>query len=328
MTDAAELVLTPDGFNDAYRNLLRSEEKSWPSRSWGPSRLGHPCDRYLVWCWTRWQEKAPFDPVKLAIFREGNIHQPDVYTRLEAMGFKIQRENEKAVQWTPRPGVLISGKIDGKALAYKGVRYDPSIIVEIKTTQGHTFDALNTVEDVRRHHAFYVRGYYDQMQLYLLLEERPRGLLVWKNKQTGMLKVLPPVEIDFQRGEELIQKAERLTPMVRAKVDPPPISWDPMVCGGCEFEHLCYPPKDAGQGAVLIDDEKLAEDLEQIAALASAAAEHDDLLKSAKARLKRMIGCPGTGMVGRWQIDVKEVSKREYMVPARVEQHVKISPMA
>ena len=327
MSDLAELVLTPDGFDEAYRNLLRSESKSWPSRSWAPSRLGHPCDRYLVWGWTRWQEKAAFDPVKLAIFREGNVHQPDVYVRLEAMGFKIQRENEKAVQWEPRPGVVISGRIDGKALAYKGTRYDPSIIVEIKTTQGHTFDALNSIADVRKHHAFYIRGYYDQGQLYLLLEERPRGMLVFKNKQTGMLKIIP-FEIDFERGETLVARAERLTPLVKAKTDPPPIPWEPSICGGCEFEHLCYPPKTAGAGAVLIDDEKLAEDLEQIEALRPAAEEHDDLLKSAKARLKQMIGGPGTGMCGRWQVDIKEVSKREYTVPARTEQHVKITPMA
>lgn len=310
-----EYVITPEGFHSAYLEVLRSEIKTWPSRSWTPSSLGHPCDRFLVWRWTRWDQGIKHDPIKQAIFREGNIHQPDVYERLEKMGFKLTREDEKTTQWEPRKGVVISGRIDGKILGFRDTKYDPSLILEIKTTSPYTFDALNTIQDVREHRAFYVRGYYDQDQLYCVLENRPRGIMIFKNKQTGMLKAIP-FEIDYDRGEWLIARAERLAPMVREKIDPPPIPFDDFICGDCTFKGLCYPPVVGGEGAKLIEDADLLEMLEERAKVADPRARYEDLDKAVKAKAKQALGKDGLGMCGPWEVSTKTSPRKAYEVKA------------
>ena len=310
-----EYVITAEGFHSAYLDVLRSEIKTWPARSWTPSNLGHPCDRFLVWRWTRWNEGLKHDPIKQAIFREGNIHAPDVYQRLEKMGFGIQREGEKTTQWEPKKGVIISGRIDGKILSFRDVKYDPSIILEIKTTSPYTFDALNTIQDVREHRAFYVRGYYDQDQLYCVLENRPRGIMVFKNKQTGMLKAIP-FEIDYDRGEWLIARAERLAPMVREKIDPPPIPFDDFICGDCTFKGLCYPPVVGGEGAKLIEDGELLEMLEERATVADKRARYEELDKAVKSKAKQALGKDGMGMCGPWEVSTKTSPRKAYEVKA------------
>jgi CRISPR/Cas system-associated exonuclease Cas4 (RecB family) len=311
-----EYAITPEGFTAIYRDLLASERQTWPARSWSPYNLGHPCDRYLVWRWTKWDQQAAIEPEKLAVFREGDLHQPDVYNRLEKMGFRIIREAEKSVQWEPRKGVLISGRIDGKITHFMGEKFDPSLILEIKTTSPYTFDALKTIQDVRTHRAYYVRGYYDQDQLYCVLEERPRGVMIFKNKQTGMLKAIP-FEIDYDRAEWLIARAERLTPMVRDKVDPPPIEFDPMICGDCAFEHLCFPPKSGGAGLSVLEDAELLTMLEERQKLKESSDSYGELDRAVKAKIKAAIGKSGEAILGPWKITVKTFGKKEYLVPAQ-----------
>lgn len=301
--DDPEYALTAEGFHSTHLNLLRSERKTWPQRSWSPYNLGHPCDRYLVWRSTRWQEQQAVEPTLLAIFREGNLHAPDIYARLESMGFKIQREDEKTKQWEPAPGVRLSGRIDGKILGFKGHRFEPSLILEIKTTSPYTFDALNTIEDVKKNRAYYIRGYVDQCTLYCVLEERPRGLLIFKNKLTGMLKAIP-FELDYDRAEWLIKRAERLQPMVDKKIDPPPIDFDAKVCGECAFNHICFPDKQGGDGAALIENADLLMQLEERAELAPISKRYTALDSAVKDTVKAAMGKDGQAICGPWSIKV------------------------
>jgi CRISPR/Cas system-associated exonuclease Cas4 (RecB family) len=322
--DDPEYALTPEGFHSTYLNLLRSERKTWPARSWTPSNLGHPCDRFLVWRFTRWDEQQAIEPELQAIFQEGNIHQPHVYAALERMGFQIQREDEKTKQWEPSKGIRLSGRIDGKILGFKGQKYQPSIILEIKTTSPYTFDALNTIDDVRKNRAHYVRAYYDQDILYCILEERPRGIMVFKNKQTGLLKAIP-FELDYDRAEWLIKRAERLQPMVDKKLDPPPIDFDAKICGDCAFNHLCFPDKQGGQGAALVENAELLMQLEERAELEPMSKRYDALDKAAKDTIKAVMGKDGQAMCGPWAIKVATRPRKSYTVEDGETTTVKLS---
>lgn len=315
----ASEALTPDGFTRVLREQLESEIKIFPARAWWPSQMGHPCDRFLVWGFTKWQDKARHDWVLQSIFDEGNLHQPSVYSRLEKLGFEIIRESDRPTQYKLGNGAVISGRIDGKVRGFRGERYPLPHILEIKTMQGHAFDRLSTVDDLKAADQHYIRGYVDTGYIYGLLENLPQVVMVPKSKSTGLIKVIP-FEIDYGRAEWLVQRAERLQVLVDKVIDPDPIPYDADVCGRCAFKRLCYPPKDYGAGAVLLEDSGLVEDIVRREAVAQARKEYEGLDKSIKARLKRLgLKAGGQVLVGPFSIEVSERPMPEYKVAARTD---------
>jgi len=84
----------------------------------------------------------------------------------------------------------------------------------------------------------------------------------------------------------LLKRAESLAPAVEQGVDPDPISYDPRICGSCGFRRVCYPPRDYGEGATVITDELMIEDIRRRHELEPAADEFDELDASIKDRLK------------------------------------------
>jgi CRISPR/Cas system-associated exonuclease Cas4 (RecB family) len=320
----ADEILTTDGFARAYEELLRRERRIWPARSWHPSGIGHPCDRYLVWRWTRHEEQQVHTTTLQAIFGEGAVHQPHVYQRLEQLGFEVVREQDRPRQWEPRPGVVISGRIDGRIIGYRGVRYDPARILEIKTASDYSWQALHTIEDVRASEHHYIRAYWAQGQLYCLLENLPQGVIVLKSKQTGLLKLLP-YELDYGYSEHLVQRLERLTPMVLAKQDPPPIPYAREVCGDCGFNHICYPPRVGGEGTKVIEDAALLVELERLERLGDDAKEYQHAEKWVKDRVKGLLRDGDDALCGPWLLTVRGVTKRmsAHEAHERLERHVK-----
>lgn len=273
----------------------------------------------MVWNFTRWQEKRPHDWVLQSIFGEGRLHQPSVYTRLEAWGFDIVRESDRPSQYKLGAGAVVSGRLDGKIRGYKTEKFRPPLVLEIKTAQGYAYDRLNTIQDIERADHYYVRNYADQGHLYCFLENLPRGVIVLKSKATGALKPIP-FELDFGRAEALLQRFERLQPLIDKQVDPPPIPFDRDVCGRCPFTHVCWPPKDFGAGAGLIEDAQLIEDLAAREKVKAARDQYEDLDKGIKARLKQLgLKAGAKAIAGAYLIQVAERSVKEFTVKARTD---------
>ena len=320
----ADRALSPDGFQELLRRHLETEIEVYPARAWYPSQLGHPCDRYLVWRWTKWQAQRKHDWILQAIFDEGRLHQPSVYSRLEQLGFDVIRESDRPTQYKIG-GAVISGRLDGKIRGFRTERFNPPRVLEIKTTQGYQFDRLNSIDDLLAAEQHYIREYADQGYLYAFLENLPQGVIVLKNKATGVLKVIP-FELDFGRAEELLQRVERLQPMVDKAADPPPIPYDSAICGRCPFLHLCYPPKEFGAGAGLIEDAALIEELVVRERLKPARDQYEDLDKGIKARLKRLgMKAGAQAMAGAFLIQASERTVKEYTVKARTDTVFEIS---
>src|SRR4030067_2916519 len=103
---------------------------------------------------------------------------------------------------------------------------------------GSEWDRVESVEDLRHAGSHWTRSYYAQGQLYCFLEDAPFGVFVLKSKQTGILKWIP-YELDYAYAEGLLQRVERLQPLVDAGVDPDPIAYDHGVCGGGGFRWQC-----------------------------------------------------------------------------------------
>jgi hypothetical protein len=314
----AERALTPEGFTDLFRRQLETEIQIYPARAWYPSQLGHPCDRYLVWRFTKWQDQRKHDWILQAIFDEGRLHQPSVYHRLEQLGFDVVRESDRPTQY-PVGRAVISGRLDGKIRGFKTERFRPPRVLEIKSMAAYQFDRISSIADILASDHYYVREYADQGYIYSFLENLPQGVIALKNKATGVVKMIP-FELDFGRAEELLQRVERLQPMVDKAIDPEPIPYDSAICGRCPFLHLCYPPKDFGAGAGVIDDAMLIEDLVARERVKPARDQYEDLDKSIKARLKRLgMKAGAQAVAGPFLVQVAERSVKEYTVKARVD---------
>lgn len=311
-------VLAPNEFETAQRASLAKRINIYPARAFYPSSAGHPCDRHLVWRFTRWQEARTHDPTLQSIFDEGNFHQPNIYDRLEAIGFLLIRESDRPRQWVLRNGAVISGRVDGRLIGYRGEKWAKPLLLEIKSASPRTFDAIDTYADILTAREHYVRGYADQSQIYLMLEELEEGVLIFKNKLTGMLKAVP-FGLDADYAEHVVARIERLHELVQAKTDPPPIDYEERVCGGCAFEHLCYPPRDLGPGVVPLEGElELLENMERRDELKAASTEYAAVDKAVKARLKRL-GTFEAALLGPYAIERKEVPVKGFTVAARTD---------
>lgn len=307
------LALTPEGFAEVQKRSLEKRIEIYPARSWYPSSAGHPCDRYQVWRMTRWQKQAPHDHVLQSIFDQGRDCQPLIYRRLEEMGFDVVRESDRPTQYTLKNGARISGRPDGKIRGYKGERYASPRILEAKSMSGFEFDRMNTVDDLRNAERHWTRSYYAQGQLYTFLEDLPLGVFVLYSKATGMLKLIP-YELDLGYAETILARIERLQELVNSGAEPEPIPFVWGVCGGCGFLDQCFPARDFGEGASVIEDTVLVEQLERRAALQPATREYEALDKEIKTRLKH--DGIKQAIAGPFVIEGQERSRKEYTVKA------------
>jgi len=313
MSDA-EVALTTEGFAALQQNTLEKAVSVYPARAWYPCSIDHPCDRFLVWNFTRWETKARHEPTLQSIFDEGRMHQPDIYARLEKMGFRIVRESDRPTQYKLKGGARISGRSDGRIIGFRDAKLDPQAILEAKSASPFTWERLRTAEDIRTDRDHWTRGYYGQGQVYALLENVPRVAFVLKNKLTGLLKVIM-ADLDMAYAEGILKRVERLQPMVDQGVDPEPIPYDRAICGGCGFLTQCYPPRSYGEGVELVEVSGLLDLLEERDKHAAGHAEYEAADRAVKAILKR----EGIkfGLCGPFVIDGKVIAKKEYTVPAQ-----------
>lgn len=311
----AAAAITQAGFSVLQETALEKQISIFPARSFYPSSLGHPCERFVVWKFLKWQQQTKHGTVLQSIFNEGRHHQPSIYQALETIGFELVRESDRPRQYKVG-GAIISGRPDGKITAFRGEKYRPALILEAKSMSGYQWDQVETIEDLKQAKSHWTRSYYAQGQLYCFLEDVPFGVFVLKSKQTGMLKCLP-YELDFAYAEGLLKRVERLQPMIEQGVDPDPIPYDAGVCGGCGFLGLCYPARDFGAGASMLDDPALIEELEAIEQLKPSSQEYERRWKALRARFKRE-GVT-SAIAGPFHIEASERPVGEVRIPPRVD---------
>jgi hypothetical protein len=263
---------TPEEFQEGLKASFEREIKVYPARNQWPSNAGHPCDRFLVWRRTRWQEQAPHDAGLEAIFKEGRLHQPAIIARLEKMGFEIT-ETDGAFEYAG-----YSGRIDGKFKSYREQRFRKAIPFEAKTCSPYVFDAINTEQDIISAERHYIRGYRNQLQLYMIMDNSELGYYIFKNKLNGWLKLIPSV-LDWNLADQMVKRSQRIDSLVADHVDPDPIQYNRDICGRCGFLQSCFPGRDYGEGAELLNDPNFEAMLEEYLSLKPMASRHDKLEK-------------------------------------------------
>lgn len=270
------------------------------ARSVNASAIGHPCARSLVFDQCRIAEAKPdLQP----IFALGNMHERqamiDLAEALQGTGMDVVR------QQTPLPpnpygigGIIdlfIEYREDGKRVV---------VPVEFKSCSPNTYNAIDTLQDMKDARQPWVRKYPAQLTIYLLLTNSPFGLFLLRDKVSGRYKQIP-VPLDFAYAEGLIAKAELVTravaqyrsattPEDQVKALPPRISFDPQICEGCPHYSVCVPdPNTLPEADNRLWDVHLDALCRESKRLKPMADEYESVMKQIKAHAKALAnGCP------------------------------------
>jgi len=102
---------------------------------------------------------------------------------------------------------------------------------------------------------WYHQQYPAQLLLYCLLEEKPRGTWVFKNKVNGDLSdVLVELDDHLDLAERIVKKAETVNDIIDNGKDLPPVHDEYTVCENCGYNHICI-PDNIPQGQMEMDTE-------------------------------------------------------------------------
>ena len=291
--------------------ILEAKErkiKQWPVNANRASELGHECLRYLVLNRTRWQEKTLHDARLQLIFDMGRMVEDQVMADLREAGITVV-EQQRPFSWAK---YQITGSIDAK-IAIDGDAYP----TEIKSAAPYSFDSINCIEDMRRHKYHYMRKYPAQLTLYLLMDDKDKGLFLFKNKSTGQLKEIW-LDLDYDFAESLIKKAEQINTYVANGTLPDPMDYSEEICPECPFTHICLPER-IGKEVEVVDDGRLLELVTRYEELKPLAKEFEDVDR----QLKPLVEGKEKLLVGDWFITGKWQDRTSYDVPAEVREAYK-----
>ncbi len=280
-----------------------SKARVYPVHSNRASKLGHPCVRYLVYERTRWQDKKVPSPDLILRFEIGEEFEKQAIRDLQEAGFTVI-EQQKAFFWKE---YNITGHIDAKVLID-----GKACPLEVKSMSPTIFAKINTLDDMKNAKWAYLRQYPAQMTLYLLLDEKERGVMLLKDKSSGAYKEIW-VDLDFVFGEELIRKAEQINHHVANNTLPDRID-DESICSNCEYEHICL-PEIKREEINIVDDQSLAELLERYWELRPIAKEFEEIDKLITEKVKQV----EKALVGQFLVSGSWRETTRYKVPKEVQ---------
>ena len=240
-------------------------------------------------------------------------------------GFEVSGEEEQ-MSW---PKYQISGRRD--LLIWKE-GFKEKARVEVKSCSPWTFQSINSVEDIRDSEKHWLKKWYKQVALYMILQSVERYWMMLKNKQNGQIKIIEFLMDDgiYATAEGMLKRAETVNRMIQIGEMPKveqKIS-DPDLCAECEFFDTCLPAITYGPGAAVLTEEDAAEmeaRLNCSQQLEPAYKEYKDLDDELKEEIKGMHNTSDVAQVvaGDWIAFVKESKRKAYDVKAQTIVSVK-----
>ncbi|MCJ7669554.1 MAG: hypothetical protein MUO61_03435 [Dehalococcoidia bacterium] len=282
--------------------------KQYPVNANRASELGHECLRYLVLNRTRWQEKTLHDVRLQMIFDMGRMVENLVSQDLREAGFALV-EQQRAFSWAK---YQITGSIDCK-IAIDGQVYP----AEIKSAAPYSFNSINSIEDMKHHKYHYMRKYPAQLTLYLLMDNKDKGVFLFKNKSTGELKEIW-MNLDYNFAESLVQKAEAINKHVAEGTLPEPMEYKEDICGDCGYAHICMPER-IGKEVEISDNTELLELVMRYMTLKPGAKEYDEVNE----RINTLVEGREKILVGDYFIEGKWMERTTYNVPPEIRAQYK-----
>lgn len=292
--------------------IIESKErkiKQYPVNSNRASDLGIPCVRYHVLNRTKWQEKSLHNVGLQFVFDMGNEIEEIVLKELAEAGIKVL-EQQRSFEWKE---YQITGHIDGKVLSG-----DQIVPMEIKSCSPFVFKAINSINDLKNGKYGYLRKYPVQLNLYLLMDNKEKGVFLFKDKTSGQFKEIW-MDIDYALGEETLKRAEAINTHLAAGTMPEPIN-DNMWCEGCPFAHICLPEHIGKE--VEIDTLNLSEMLDRLEELKPIVKEYEEIDDQVKETVKGREKI----LAGNWFVTGKYYDRKSYDVPAEIKsQYEKVT---
>ncbi len=269
------------------KNAIATEIRQNQPMSNYASKIGHPCKRYLVHSRLDWEFVPKISVEKKMMFDLGNVIERNVAkVYLEKAGYDIV-EMGRPIQ-SETSGLLKRVKIHGMMdFIVRDPKTKFEFPVECKGISPHTWDKVNSIEDMLFSKHFWMRQYPGQLMMYLLCGVGYEvGMFILINKLTAEPKVIW-VHQDYTYAEELIKKAEDINKNVESKTYPDRIPYDENVCGKCDFASLCL--KDVARTeAEILTDPELLDELEERESLKESAKRFEELDKGLKKTLKEI----------------------------------------
>ena len=279
--------------------------RTYPCHVVRASEVGHPCERYLVYSITNWQDKSPHDPGLQFVFEGGNAVEEMAIKDFEEAGFKVYRpEPDKAIAES-RP--TITGHIDIRVDFGDG----KPVTGEIKGLNKYDFDSLNCLEDFFNSHKVHIRKYPAQLMTYMYIKGEERGFFYLKSIP-GFQPKLIWIDLDLEYMESILQKTERIEKHIKEGTVPGGIN-DFDICQRCGFWHICLPEIQTSELELLIDPD-LERKLERWNEIKPLSKEYDELDKE----IKKSINGHEKLMVGKYLITGKLIERKAY-APKAVE---------
>jgi len=298
---------------EAVDEVYRRKIKQYPHPSNRASEAGHPCVRFLVLSRLHPELKELHDVSLQRIFEEGNLHEEAVLQKLREAGFTLIEQQ--------RPLELrkfqLSGHIDAKIRIEQNGK--PLFIpLEIKSCSPNVFRTIKDIspEEMLKSKYPWIRKYPAQILLYMLMDGKEEGVIVFKNKSTGELcqKNFRLTDENLEYTESILQKLEKVNDYV-ARNELPPV--EPCEeCKRCGFARTsCFPDKDFGEGFDLLSNEELEAKLARWEELRPTAKEFQELDKEIKEELKGK-----NTIIGDWKIETKEYQRTHYNIPDEIKK--------
>ena len=275
----------------------------WPRTANRASDAGHECERYLVAARIRSEKWVIHDIGLQRIFDEGKIQEDAVFHDIREAALEVM-EHQRPFLWKK---FQITGHIDGKIKDEGG----GLIPLEIKSCSPNSFMALQKMDqhDLLNSRYPWIKRYPAQMGLYMLMDNKDRGIMLFKNKVNGEL-----LQIDFvlddqflEYLETVLKKLERVNEYCEKDELPPvtPIS-DCDRCGFCTT--LCFPDRDFGPGfKIMLPDPEIERLLNRRDELQEARKEYEMIDKDLKAMFSGQ-----NSIVSGWRIVSKEQGRDYY----------------
>ncbi|KKL27664.1 hypothetical protein LCGC14_2381000 [marine sediment metagenome] len=273
--------------------------KLYPQHVNRASQAGHPCERYLVFCRTKWEERLLHDVGLEFIFEGGNMIEKMAERELEDAGFTII-EQQKPFAWKE---FELTGHLDFKILN-NGETYP----VEVKGLNMFDFDKLDCIEDFFRSKKVWIKGYPAQLALYMLMDNKQLGVFYIK-RTPGFRPKAIWLHLDYTFAEDILKKLERINKHVKEDTIPEPIK-DYDICKYCGFLHICF-PDFVGKEIEIIDEIEIEEAIRKTEELKPAYREYNKQLKAWKQALTEREKV----IVGPYLVLGKWVDKKAYSVP-------------
>lgn len=288
------------------------------------SNAGHPCDRYLYLSRTDGEKKLPPNPYLAAIFKRGHVGQTAIAkAQILAAGYELYGQEQR---FAIKEGTetLWRGHVDGVIRDPRKGHDAPVHVWEAKMINTHTWNAINSLDDMLASKKHWIRGYPAQLMLYILSKGGSEtGVLHLIDSETWLPKFID-VTLDYGYAEELLQRGRRINEAIRRGEIPDTIDWSD-TCERCPLLMVCMP--DAMSKALdlrVIESPDFAVVMESWWAARKAKGDAEAAFKDLDKLVKHQCLDKGEFVSGDFWISTKERQVKGYDVKPRVDKILEV----